>query len=355
MMLMLQLENISYMYDKSFAIEKISFNLEKGETLAIVGPSGSGKTTLLKIILGSIIPDAGKLFLDSKNITTLDINKRNIGYCPQDQLLFPHLNVFDNIAMGLKAKHLSKNEIKEQVEKLAKMSDIDGLLKRKTNQISGGQKQRVSILRALAINPKLLLLDEPFHNLDAQIKDQIVNYIKKVQSIMNIGILFVTHDISEAKLLADKILILIDGKMGQVGTTKELSFEPNSFAVAKAMTVPNIFEINGFNEQSQSLILPFGEISLSKTSYAGQKSVFIDPTEIKLTSFDKNNKNIFQGCVKGIVFDLVTNKQIIDVQIEKKDLQIVELLRITLNREEVDLEKNQKIEFQIQEESLRFF
>ena len=272
--------------------------------------------------------------LDSKNITSLDINKRNIGYCPQDQLLFPHLNVFDNIAMGLKAKHLSKNEIKAQVEILAKMSDIEPLLKRKVNQISGGQKQRVSILRALAINPQILLLDEPFHNLDAQIKDQIVNYIKKIQSIMNIAIIFVTHDISEAKLLADKILILIEGKMGQVGTSKELSYQPKSYAVAKAMTVPNIFEINRFNEQTKALILSFGDVFLTKMSYNDQKTLFIDPTGIKLNSLDRNNKNIFQGTIKGIIFDLVTNKQIIDVQIEKKDLQSEELLRITLEGDE---------------------
>lgn len=356
---MLELNNIRYTYDKTFKIENISFTLGKGETLAIVGPSGSGKTTLLKLILGSLEPDEGLINLDSINITNLNIDKRNIGYCPQDQLLFPHLNVFDNIAMGLKAKHLPKREIIEQVEKLAQMSDINFILKRKTNQISGGQKQRVSILRALATNPKILLLDEPFHNLDAQIKGQIVNYIKKVQSLLNIGIIFVTHDITEAKLLADKILILIDGQMKQVGSSRELSYNPNSYEVAKAMGIPNIFEIQSHNEEKNIIKLEIGEIKLEEIKYKGQKNVLIDPTGIILDSKKEADYGIFQGLIKGILYDLLTQKQILEVQIiennPSKEEKEIAGLQITLDSEEFKLEKNQKIEFNIPSESLKFF
>ena len=355
---MLQLQNITYTYDKNFVMENITFDLEKGETLAIVGPSGSGKTTLLKMILGSILPDSGKIILDSTNITELEIEKRNIGYCPQDQLLFPHMNVFDNIAIGLKAKKYSKQSIKDRVQSLAKMSDIDHLLKRKTNKISGGQKQRVSILRALANNPKLLLLDEPFHNLDAQIKGQIVSYIKKIQTIMKVSIIFVTHDITEAKLLADKILILIDGHMKQVGTPRQLSFKPNSYEVAMAMQLPNVFPIIDYNKESSSIKLEFGEVQINNLDYKNQKNVLINPIAVELCSFDPSKQNVFHGSIKGITFDLLAQKQILSVQIavsNKREELKEQIIQIALHLDELEFEKNQEIDFLIKMDSLAFF
>ena len=355
---MLSLENVKYKYDENFVIENVSFDLEKGETLAIVGPSGSGKTTLLKLILGGIQPDNGKIVLDSANITNLEIEHRNIGYCPQDQLLFPHLNVFDNIAMGLKAKKVPKQSIKEQVENLAKMSEIFQLLKRKTNQISGGQKQRVSILRALANHPRLLLLDEPFHNLDAQIKEQIVNYIKRMQSLMNITMIFVTHDISEAKLLADKILILIDGKMRQVGSSKQMSYNPKSYEVAKTMGLPNVYRIKTYNKEASSIILEFGEIKLFGLSYEGHKNVLINPTCINLSSFDTTKVNVFHGLVKGIIFDLLAQKRILTIQIlnsNEEESEKEQIIQITLNLEGLEIKKNQEIDFEITSDCLKFF
>lgn len=357
-MYMLQVQNITYEYDENFRMDNISFELQKGETMAIVGPSGSGKSTLLKIILGSLRPTQGTLLLDGLDVTFLDIDKRNIGYCPQDQLLFPHLNVFDNIALGLKAKKVPKTEIKKQVESLAKISDIYPLLKRKTNEISGGQKQRVSILRAIANSPNLLLLDEPFHNLDAQIKDQIVTYIKKVQSLLNIAIIFVTHDINEAKLLADKILILIDGSMKQVGTAKQLISAPNSFEVANAMGLPNIFAVKQFSKEKNIIDLDIGQLFLTTTHYNQERNVLINPLGITILRERTTEKNIFDGIIQGILFDVLTQKQILTVQVVDKK-KSSEPIGLGLMQMTVDVtttfEKYEKVVFGIEESSLKFF
>ncbi len=358
-MCMLQVQNITYEYDESFRIDNVSFELQKGETLAIVGPSGSGKSTLLKIILGSIQPHQGAIVLNGTEVTSLDIDKRNIGYCPQDQLLFPHLNVFDNIAIGLKAKKMPKEEVKKQVESLANISEITPLLKRKTNQISGGQKQRVSILRAIANSPNLLLLDEPFHNLDAQIKDQIVTYVKKVQSLLDIAIIFVTHDINEAKLLADKILILINGSMKQVGTAKQLTTSPNSFDVANAMGLPNIFTVRQFNKEKKLLDLDFGQLFLTDLGYQNEQNVLINPTKILIRTDTANEANIFDGIILGILYDVLTQNQILNVQIidKKSSTEPIGLgmIQITVDLATHTFEKFEKILFEINETSLKFF
>lgn len=357
-MYMLQVQNVKYEYDENFRIDDISFELQKGETMAIVGPSGSGKSTLLKIILGSLPPTKGRIILDGTDVTTLDIDKRNIGYCPQDQLLFPHMNVYDNIAIGLKAKKMSKEEIRKQVESLAKISDIDSLLKRKTNQISGGQKQRVSILRAIANSPNLLLLDEPFHNLDAQIKDQIVAYIKKVQLLLNIAIIFVTHDINEAKLLADKILILTDGSMKQVGSAKELISAPNSFEVANAMGLPNIFPVRKFDKEKNSIELAIGELTLTTVPYHKEQNVLLDPTGISIVQEGTSASNIFEGVIQGILYDVLSQKQVLNVQVLDKK-KISEPIGLGLMQMTVDVtiayEKYEKIVFKIEENSVKFF
>jgi ABC-type sugar transport system ATPase subunit len=357
---MIKLTDVVYRYDRDFVIGDISFELKEGETLAIVGPSGSGKSTLLKLILGSLRPDKGSLIISNINVTDLEIEKRNIGYCPQDQLLFPHLNVFNNIAIGLKAKNTPKTEIKRKIDSLAEMSNILPLLNKKINQLSGGQKQRVSILRALATNPAMLLLDEPLSNLDRQIKDQIINYIKKIQLMTKITIIFVTHDISEAKLLADKVLILINGKMKQFGSFTELSFSPISFDVAQSLGLPNIFEIIGFHKETNHIHLNIGVFSLGEVEYNNEKLVFIDPTAIIITQFNQEIKELNRGIIKSVIKDLITKKQIIEVEIigitqrTQNTSDIIETLTITTdNFNQVIFEKNFKISFVIPSSSFK--
>lgn len=359
---MIQVTNIQYVYDSNFIIDNISFNLGKGETLAVVGPSGSGKTTVLKLILGAIVPDYGSIVIDDVDVTKIDINKRKIGYCPQDQLLFPHLNVFENIAIGLRGKY-SKTEIKDRVESLANMGGIKPLLKRKSTQLSGGQKQRVSILRALAIQPNLLLLDEPFHNLDAQIKNQIVNYIKKIQILTNISVILVTHDMSEAKSLADKILILNDGKMIQIGTPRDLLFSPNCYEVAKIMGLPNVFLVknNSGKNADESIVLSFGELHFTGITTKNVKALYIDPKNIKINQNSENSINTFDGIVKSINPDLLTQKNIISIQIQSKNAEyeegddLEENIQIINDLQENSIVKFQKLRITIDIEAVKLF
>lgn len=352
---MLSVRNLTYRYDQEFTIKDVSFDLARGETLAMVGPSGSGKTTLLKLILGAFQIDTGSILLDGKDITYWEIDKRNIGYCPQDQLLFPHLNVFNNIAIGLKALKLPKNTIETTVNELATKGGISSYLKRKPNQLSGGQKQRVSILRALAPAPSILLLDEPFHNLDAQIKDQIVQYIKKLQSETNVAIIFVTHDISEARLLADKILILVNGVMRQVGTPKELSYNPNSVEVARSMGLPNIYKILDYKVDEKTLELPFGYVFLNQQEYTNHQMLLIDPSLIKILDTDNKQRNTFQGSIKTVTFDVLTKTQIYFVQIEtSKNIQEKEsIIQIVESNVLKERKNNEKIIFEITNESIK--
>lgn len=356
---MLAIKNLTYKYDSEFMIKDVSFDLTNGETLALVGPSGSGKTTVLKLILGAYQPDSGSISLDGEEISQWEIEKRNIGYCPQDQLLFPHLTVYDNIALGLKAQKIPKKTIETIVNDLATKGGIISYLKRKPNKLSGGQKQRVSILRALAPEPSILLLDEPFHNLDAQIKDQIVQYIKKLQSETNVGIIFVTHDIAEARLLADKIVILVNGEMKQFGTPKELSYNPNSYEVANSMGLPNIFKIKKYVKETNSVEMSFGNIYLKGLEYTNQQTLLIDPGLVKIVPKTDVDTNLFKGIIKSKSFDILTKTQIYNVQItnnwlldidsaeEEKFIQIVE------KNSADEMDKDQKIMLEIPYESIR--
>lgn len=356
---MLSIKNLSYYYDPEFMIKDVSFDLSKGETLALVGPSGSGKTTVLKLILGAYQPDSGSILLDGEEISQWEIEKRYIGYCPQDQLLFPHLNVYDNIAIGLKAQKMSKQKIKELVSSLATKGEIYQYLKRKPNQLSGGQKQRVSILRALAPEPRLLLLDEPFHNLDAQIKDQVVSYIKKLQAEMNVTIIFVTHDIAEARLLADKIVILVDGQMKQFGTPKELSYNPNSYEVANSMGLPNIFRINSYNKETNSVETSFGRIFLKENQYFNQQTLLIDPSMVEIIPTTNLDTNLFKAIIKSKSFDVLSKTQIYNVQIINNWLQDTDsgeeekLLQVVEKNSEEERDKDQKIMIEIPKESIK--
>ena len=360
---MIQVTNIHYKYDTEFNIKNISFSIENGETLAVVGASGSGKSTILKLILGAYIPDGGSIIVDYNDITNLVISKRYIGYCPQEQLLFPHLNVFENIAIGLRGK-ISKEDIKARVESLATMSGIFPLLQRKPDQLSGGQKQRVSILRALATQPKVLLLDEPFHNLDAQIKNQIVDYIKKIQLMTNIAVILVTHDISEAKSLADRILILQDGRMIQLDTPNELVFSPNCYDVAKIMGMPNIYLIKQSicdEKGENSVLVSFGKLFVIGNKHEHAKAMYIDPKAIKINPMEENEVNNFKGIVKTINNDILTEKKVISIQIltlkteQEENEELDGLIQITREIFDTSLEKNQKVQLVIDSKEIQFF
>lgn len=323
----LVIKNLWFRYEEEWVLKNISFTGRKGELISIVGPSGCGKTTLLRTIVGILKPQKGTIFIDHKNITQLPIEKRLIGYVPQNQALFPHLTVYENIAFGLKARKLKRKQIHTRVMELANLSGITELLHRKPHELSGGQKQRVSLLRALAPNPKLLLLDEPLSNIDAQLREQLALYIKLLQQVSNTTTIFVTHDLNEAKMLADKIIILDQGKILQINKPIELTHPPRSMKVAQILGLKNIFPIKNTHvaPDKDKIIIntPIGNFSIKyltnkvkeqkEEALSKFSAVYIDPTKIKI--FRKkdepraliDNENLLQGRILSVIPDPMAN------------------------------------------------
>jgi len=237
-----EVNGLYHRYEEQWILQDVSFSGKKGELIAIVGPSGCGKTTILKTIVGILSPQKGSITINSNDITNEPIEKRNVGYVPQNQGLFPHLSVYENIAFGLRAQKWKKNEIESHIQDLAQISDLEAVLNRKPHEISGGQQQRVSLLRAIAPFPILLLLDEPLSNIDTQLREHLAIYIRKLQEEMQITTLFVTHDLDEAKMLADKLVVLNQGKVLQIGSPVDVNLNPKSIEVATTLGLKNLYQ-----------------------------------------------------------------------------------------------------------------
>ncbi len=236
---MIRIENLRKEYDaKTVALDDIDLVFEDSTFIALLGPSGCGKTTTLNCIAGLLEPTSGKIFFGDKDVTQLQPKDRNIGMVFQSYALYPHLKVIDNIAFPLKQKGMKKAERYEKARKIAEMLQIEYLLDRKPTQLSGGQQQRVSMARALVKEPDVLLLDEPMSNLDARLKIEIRDEIRRVQQETGITSIIVTHDQEEAMAIADKIAILDNGRIQQYDTPEHLYHYPANLFVAKFMGNP---------------------------------------------------------------------------------------------------------------------
>lgn len=243
----IKLKHITKQYDDGFvALKDINLTIESGKFYSLLGPSGSGKSTILRIIAGFSQPSSGQVFFDGKDITDLDAAKRHINTVFQNYALFPHLNVFENVAFGLKIKKQPMDKIKPAVKEALHMVRLDGYANREISELSGGQQQRVAIARALVQQPKILLMDEPLSNLDARlrlkIREEIRNLVKKV----GITTLFVTHDQEEALSIGDKIILFNNGVIQQDDMGQNFYLEPNNYFVANFVGNPVIdnFKVN---------------------------------------------------------------------------------------------------------------
>ena len=226
------LQNVSKNFGKTKALENIDWEIRDGEFMVLVGPSGCGKTTMLKIILGALEPSSGHVYLNRKLIDDVPIAKRNIGFVPQDFGLFPHLTVYDNIAYGLRIRKHSSDRIRLHVRQMITMLQLDGLDDRKPRQLSWGQQQRVALARALAIEPALLLLDEPLSAVDWTTRQEIARDIKRLQERLKITAVYVTHDIHEAFDLGHRVAVMSKGKIEQCDSPENLAKDPKTPFVA---------------------------------------------------------------------------------------------------------------------------
>jgi ABC-type Fe3+/spermidine/putrescine transport system ATPase subunit len=220
----------------------IDFRIREGELVSILGPSGSGKTTTLRLIAGFERPDAGRIAIDDRDVTDLSPAERQIGYVFQDYTLFPHMNVAENVGYGLRIRHRPAPEIRTKVRELLELVDLPGYEERNVRTLSGGERQRVAIARALAVDPVLLLLDEPFSSIDEVLRRDLRDEIVRLQKRLGITVVFVTHSRQEALAISDRVAVLKDGQIVQYETAEELYRSPQNAFVASFVGEANLFD-----------------------------------------------------------------------------------------------------------------
>ena len=223
-----ELKNINKNFGDYKASDNVNFGVEKGKLIGLLGPSGSGKTTILRMIAGLETPDSGDIIIDGVRVNDLAASKRGIGFVFQNYALFRYMTVYDNIAFGLRVQKADKKNIDERVRELIKLIGLEGLEKRYPSQLSGGQRQRVAFARALAPNPQLLLLDEPFAAIDAKVRKELRSWLREMIEKLGVTSIFVTHDQDEAIEVADEIIITNKGRIEQTGTPIEIYHNPKT-------------------------------------------------------------------------------------------------------------------------------
>ena len=215
-----------------YAANHVSLSVKPGELVTLLGPSGCGKTSLLRMVAGFLMPSSGEIYIGNREVSKIPPNKRNVGMMFQSYALFPHLTVYDNVAYGLKLKHMGKQEIRERVKNILQLMQIEDYASRFPNEISGGQQQRVALARAVVTEPSVLLFDEPLSNLDAKLREYMREELRKIQKRVGITSLYVTHDQSEAMAISDQVIIMQSGTIEQAGTAMEIYARPKSKFVA---------------------------------------------------------------------------------------------------------------------------
>lgn len=255
----LELKEIKKSFTEGEAVlDNISLEISKGEFITLLGSSGCGKTTMLRIIAGLEQPDAGSVWLDGREVTGLEPNQRNVNTVFQNYALFPHMNVAENIGYGLKLKKVPKSEIRKKVSQMLELVQLEGYEKRKPSELSGGQKQRVAIARALVNNPEVLLLDEPLGALDLQLRRAMQIELKHLQKKLGITFIYITHDQEEAINMSDRIAVMKDGRIEQIGTPDEIYNHPKTSYVATFVGNANILHGVAESIQGENAIVKIG-------------------------------------------------------------------------------------------------
>ena len=303
-----EMKNIYNRYGDFLASDNVSFGIEKGKLVALLGPSGSGKTTLLRMIAGLENPNSGDIFIDGKRVNDIPASKRGIGFVFQNYALFRYMTVFDNVAFGLELQKMPKKQIKERVKELLELTGLSGMEKRYPNQLSGGQRQRVAFARALAPNPQVLLLDEPFAAIDAKVRTELRSWLKEMVEKLGITSIFVTHDQDEAVEVADEIIITNHGTIEQMGTPVEIYKSPGTPFVAKFIGRSSVVEEYG-------KLKGFDQVE-------GADRAVIRPEFIKISKSGKLDQYI-SAAETGVVKDVVFRGNRIDITVDINGIEVV--------------------------------
>jgi len=240
----IKIDNVTKRYGSNTVIEGLSTDIRAGEFFTLLGPSGCGKTTLLRMIIGFNSIEEGEIYVDSKLINNIPTNKRNMGMVFQNYAVFPHMTVKENVAYGLKTRKLPKAEVEKRVEEILSLIKIEEYRDRMPSQLSGGQQQRVALARAIVIQPEVLLMDEPLSNLDAKLRVEMRNVIKRIQRQIDITTVYVTHDQEEALAISDRIAVMDHGVIQQIDTPKRIYQRPSNLFVSTFIGLSNVLEGN---------------------------------------------------------------------------------------------------------------
>ena len=311
-----RLTDVDKNFENDRVVKKLNLDVQEGEFLTMLGPSGCGKTTTLRMIAGFEYPTGGRIFLEGQDVDDKKPNERNVNTVFQNYALFPHMNVFDNIAFGLVEKKVKKDEIRRRVEEMIRLVRLDGMEKRMPSQMSGGQKQRVAIARALVNQPKVLLLDEPLGALDLKLRKQMQGELKHLQKRLGITFIYVTHDQEEALTMSDRIAVMNNGYLEQVGTPEEVYNHPQTKFVADFIGESNIIEgyIEHMTKDSIEVTMEAGKAVIHESGYRLEEMVYlcVRPENLKITT-DAVEGFRFRGQVREHIFIGSINKTMIEL------------------------------------------
>jgi len=313
----IQIRNITKTFGQFRALKGVNFDIEPGELVALLGPSGCGKTTLLRIIAGLDAPDGGQILFHGQDATSRHVREREVGFVFQHYALFRHMTVFENIAFGLrvrpKSTRPSDSEIREKVNRLLKLVQLEWLAERYPPQLSGGQRQRIALARALAVEPKMLLLDEPFGALDAKVRKDLRRWLRNLHDELHVTSVFVTHDQEEALEVADRIVVMNQGQIEQIGAPDDVYEHPATPFVFQFLGDVNLF--HGRVDEGQAKI-GGTDISLpdQDLTHSEQALFFVRPHEIEISPHGEG----VQG-IKAHVRDIRRYGAVVRVELERAD------------------------------------
>jgi sn-glycerol 3-phosphate transport system ATP-binding protein len=321
-MSLIELKNVSKYWGDIRAVEKLNINIEEGEFVVLLGPSGCGKSTTLRLIAGLENVSSGGIFIGGKNVNNIDPSSRNISMVFQSYALFPHLNVEENIIFGLKVRKVKKGDRQVKLKNVAEKVGLSNLLKRKPAELSGGQRQRVALARAIISENPICLMDEPLSNLDAKLRHQMRSEIRSLQKDLNITLIYVTHDQTEAMSMADKIVLLNEGEIVQQGRPKELYEKPENTFTAKFLGNPPMNLINLEVEREGNYIPIFEEKYFIKQKSDKKNILGIRPEDIEISKEGIKctiNDLDYQG--SDVVLSLQLGSQEIFARIDSKKVE----------------------------------
>ncbi len=322
----IEVKGITKRFGDVTALNDVSVEVPSGSLVALLGPSGSGKTTLLRAIAGLETPDSGAIYFHDEDATDRPVRHRNVGFVFQHYALFRHMTIFDNIAFGLQVRKRPKEEVRERVHELLRLIQLEGVENRYPAQLSGGQRQRVALARALATRPKVLLLDEPFGALDAKVRKELRQWIRRLHDEIHVTSLFVTHDQEEALELADRVVLMHDGKVEQVGTPDEVYNHPATPFVVNFLGSVNIFH---GRVRGDRLSLAAGLVADAPAHVSGEdRSVvaFVRPHDMDVDLTQKNGSSARArvkwvhpvGAVVKMELELLDDKKEIEVELTRE-------------------------------------